>query len=156
MSPKDWGPPIWTLFHTMAAQLNDEKLVNPMMDQIQNVCSYLPCPECSTHAKHFFRCSARPTNKKEAIDMLYTFHNIVNKRSKKKPYDAKELEVYNNKNLLYAFNQFVRVYHTKGNMHLLTESWIRPRIVSNLKKFICDNITKFGTPNEEIVNECVN
>ena len=143
MSPDVWGPPIWKLFHTMAAQLTDEKLVDPMMGSIERVCSHLPCPDCSKHAADFWKRSARPKTKKEAIDILHHFHNNVNGRKSKKRYDAKELEVYEKTNLLSAFNDFVSVYHTKGNMNLMIESFHRKLIINDLKRFISGNINNF-------------
>ena len=144
MSPPEiWGPPVWRLFHTMAAQLTDEKLVDQMMGNIQNVCSHLPCPDCSAHATDFWKNSARVKTKQDAINILHHFHNNVNKRKGKKQYDTKEMEVYEKANLLQVFNDFVGIYHTKGNMKFLTESFHRKRVIYQLRGFISNNITNF-------------
>ena len=57
MSPSKWGPPIWTLFHTLAEQITDEGynvIGKQLYSYILKICKYLPCPDCSNHATIFF------------------------------------------------------------------------------------------------------
>ncbi len=146
--PSVWGPPIWLLFHTLAEKINEEhfnKLIPTLFTFIRRICMYLPCPECSQHATRFLS-NVKPNqiaNKNDFKSMLYFFHNTVNKRKNKKPFDYADMEKYKYSNLIYAFNSFVCVYNTKGNMKLLAESFQRQLIIKDLKKWIVDNIEYF-------------
>jgi hypothetical protein len=144
MSPPEiWGPPVWRLFHTMAAQINDERLIPTIMGHIKRICAYLPCPDCSKHATDFWSRVKSPTTKQEMIDILYNFHNQVNYIKRKPPHNYDKIDDYGKINLVYAFNDFIRVYNTKGNMNQLTESFQREIIIKNFKLFMVTNIRKF-------------
>ena len=57
MSPSQWGPPTWIFLHTLVAKIKDEQF--PVIGQqvianIIQICLFLPCPECSVHAKQFW------------------------------------------------------------------------------------------------------
>ena len=57
MSPNVWGPPVWMLLHSLAEKIKEEKFseIGPQLfNIIKNVCSNLPCPDCSMHATRFF------------------------------------------------------------------------------------------------------
>ena len=144
MSPPEiWGPPIWRLFHTMAAQLNDEKLIPETIGHIKSICRYLPCPDCSQHATDFWSRVKSPRNKQEFIDVLYNFHNHVNFRKRKPPHKYELIMNYDKINLIHAFNDFIRVYNTKGNMNQIAESFQREMIVKRFKLFMVTNIRNF-------------
>lgn len=148
MSPPEiWGPPVWRLFHTMAAQINDEKLIPAVMAHIKRICAYLPCPECSKHATEFWSRVKSPTNKQELIDMVYNLHNQVNYRKRKPPHNYELINNYRRIHLIYAFKDFIRVYNTRGNMNQLTESFQRELIVKNFKLFMMANIKSFVPSN---------
>jgi hypothetical protein len=57
MSPPEvWGPPIWTLFHTLIERINERYyhlIYQQLFNIIKQICTYLPCPECSTDAVIF-------------------------------------------------------------------------------------------------------
>ena len=58
MSPNQWGPPTWTLFHTIAEKMNEEAfpvLMPQFIFFLKRICSVLPCPECSQHATQFWK-----------------------------------------------------------------------------------------------------
>ena len=145
--PEQWGPPIWRLFHVMAAQLNDDRMVPIVLAYICQICAYLPCPECSKDATDFWTRVKRPTDKQGLIDILYNFHNHVNRKKRKPPHDYNTLYSYNKVNLIAAYNDFIRVYNTRGNMNLLMESFQRNMIVAEFRKFLVLNISKFSNAN---------
>ena len=57
MSPPEvWGPPIWTLFHTLVEKINERHhhlIYQQLFNIIKQICTYLPCPECSIDAVIF-------------------------------------------------------------------------------------------------------
>jgi hypothetical protein len=141
MSPNQWGPPIWTFFHTLAARIRDDSYqqVGPQIFiLISKICRYLPCPECSEHATQFL-ANIRPqgySTKTDLQRMLYVLHNVVNKR-KNKPMPGEEiLESYKNINVIDAYNKFIAAYNTRGNMKLLADTFQRQLIVTDVKRWV--------------------
>ena len=142
--PEQWGPPIWRLFHTLAAQLNDDTVVPVLLSHIQRICAFLPCPDCSAHATDFWRRVRPPTNKQELIDILYNFHNTVNYRKRKQSHNYEQIKLYNQYSIFGVFKDFIAVYNTNGNMKLLAESFQRKLIIDQFRLFLIKNATKFG------------
>ena len=149
MSPPEiWGPPIWTLFHTLSEKLNPHlytQVINSMFGIIVRICKFLPCPECSKDASNFLakiKISDYKT-KNDFKNMLYLFHNMVNAKKKKPLYNYANMSIYQNLNIVNVFNNFVAVYNTKGNMKLLTESFQRSIVIKDLKRWLMHNHESF-------------
>lgn len=150
MSPPEvWGPPIWTFLHTLVEKIDEKKFLElgpALVFHIRRIVTYLPCPDCSRHASRFF--SQLPpdkySSKKELKNALFVLHNLVNKRKNKKLMPISVLDDYKNKNIIYTYENFIRVYKTRGNMKLLTESFQRQIIVSGFKKWLLKNIKSFN------------
>jgi len=149
MSPNQWGPPTWTLFHSLAEKIS-EKEFTTLMPQliffIKRICSVLPCPECSQHATKFWKNVnvAGIKNKNDLRNLLCMFHNIVNKRKRKPLFEQDNLtNTYDNKNIINVYNHFVSVYQTNGNMNLIADSFQRKLILVEFKKWIMSNIRHF-------------
>lgn len=150
MSPNEWGPPTWTLFHTLAEKINEElfpTLMPELIFNIKKICTALPCPECSQHAVNFWRKININgiNNKTDLKNMLCLFHNIVNKRKNKPLFDNENLtSSYSNNNIINVYNNFVAVYQTRGNMQLLADSFQRKLILVAFKKWIMANFKNFS------------
>jgi hypothetical protein len=150
MSPPEvWGPPIWTFLHALAEKVNENRYIEiapQLFFFIRKICRYLPCPDCSQHASQFFsRVNfASLKTKDDFKNILFMLHNAVNRR-KFKPYfpHASLTEAYSNKKIVPVYNDFIRVFHTRGNMRLLAESFQRNMIVRDLKKWLTTNIAAF-------------
>jgi hypothetical protein len=148
MSTAIWGPPIWNLFHTLAAKIREDRyddLGQHLFRYIAKISMYLPCPQCSAHATAFFS-KINPANlktKNDLVNTIYILHNLVNKRKEKAMYGPRVLEQYKNKNIIHAYNYFANVYKTKGNMKLMTDTFQRQLIVGEFKKWLMANITAF-------------
>ena len=150
--PEVWGPPIWTFLHTMAEHVNEEifpKMKFSLFLYTKKICSLLPCPECSQHAMRFLAKVDinKMNNKLDFINMLYVFHNTVNKRKNKPFFNHDSLSKYKNNTIGTSFNHFVSVYHTKGNMNLIAESFQRQILLNDLKKWLM-KYYKYFTPNK--------
>ena len=145
MSPPEiWGPPVWTFFHTLAEKINEDyfhKIKFSLFFIIKRICNFLPCPECSQHASRFLaRINVQAIKDKNQFkQMLHLFHNTVNKRKKKAFFSFENTNKYKNYNLGATFNNFIKVYHTKGNMNLIAESFQRSLLIKDLKKWIMNN-----------------
>jgi hypothetical protein len=148
MSPSQWGPPTWIFLHTLVAKIKDEQF--PVIGQqvianIIQICLFLPCPECSVHAKQFWAnvVTKNINNKQDLINLLFVFHNAVNKRRSVKPFRYVDLQYYNTLKLIDTFNDFARNYNTNGNMKLLTESFHRSRLLQSLRGWLMSNLPSF-------------
>jgi len=143
-----WGPPVWTFFHTLAEKIHEDKFMKlkpALISYFKNICCNLPCPDCSMHARVFLtRINFAQINDKTTFKhFLHTFHNTVNKRKKLPNFDRDKLVVYANINLLSAFNNFLIVYSTKGNMKLLADSFQRAQILKGFKAWFILNAPNF-------------
>jgi hypothetical protein len=137
MSPPEvWGPPVWTLFHTLAEKMREDaygSVVQSTFHCIKSICKYLPCPECSHDATRFLE-KVQIQNYKTKNDfkvMLYLFHNYVNAKKKKPLYNFTHLSKYASLNMNMVVNNFINKYHTRGNLKLLTETFQRGFVVKN-------------------------
>jgi len=146
--PKTWGPPIWTLFHVLAEKINEEAyphIYKQLFNQIQKICRYLPCPECSHDATNFL-AKVRLTNIKTKYDfkmLFYMFHNFVNKKTRKPAFNIKYIDVYKKYNIISVINNFLIVYNTHGNMKLLMETFQRQFVIKEFNFWIKSNIRAF-------------
>jgi hypothetical protein len=147
-APEIWGPPTWTLLHTLAEKIHEDdynKLLPQMFGLIKRVCAYLPCPDCSQHATRFL-AKLKPeqiASKLELKNTLYLFHNMVNAKKKKPLFNYGNINAYQKLNIVNVFNNFVAVYNTKGNMKLLTESFQRTLVIKDLKRWLMANHNSF-------------
>ena len=148
MSTSVWGPPTWILFHTLTEKLSDEGFNNvglSLFNYIKRICNNLPCPDCAQHATQFLS-KVNISNIKSKTDLknlIYIFHNMVNKRKNKPMYNVNDLEKYKNINTIEKYNNFVAHFKTKGNMKLLADSFQRRILLNDFKKWMMFNIKFF-------------
>ena len=77
------------------------------------------------------------------MKVLYVLHNHVNKRKNKLLFKLEGLSLYDNKNIIQVYNQFIMVYNTRGNMKLLTDTFQRQMLTTEFKKWLMTNIRSF-------------
>jgi len=149
MSPNEWGPPIWTFFHTLAEKIKDEKFseLGPhLLHLIKRICAHLPCPDCSQHASTFLsRVHFQNIKNKQGLKItLFDLHNLVNKRKKKPIFSFQDLDLlYKRKNVVLCYNDFCRVFQTHGLMKLMADNLQRKFILQETKKWVIDHIQDF-------------
>ena len=149
MSPSQWGPPTWIFIHTLVAKIKDDQfpaIGQQVISHIIQICMFLPCPECSIHAKQFW-ANVNTKNiktKQDLINLIFVFHNSVNKRRGIRPFRYVDLQYYNTLNLIETFNNFARNFNTNGNMKLLTESFHRGRLLQILRVWLMSNLASFN------------
>lgn len=146
--PEVWGPPTWTLLHVLAEKVNEDNfqlLLPPLFNHIKRICSLLPCPECSQHAKQFLeKINIKDIKSKTDLkNIIYIFHNNVNVRKRKPLFIYSQLDKYKNISIMKAYNSFIVVYNTNGNLKLLTESFHRKFVINDFKKWLTDNLKYF-------------
>ena len=148
MSPNQWGPPTWIFMHTLAEKVKEDqfpRIGHQIIVNLIQICYNLPCPDCTEHAKEFWSKVkiGNIKSKMDLINLLFVFHNSVNKRKNLPPFRYENLAYYKTLNVANTFNQFARNFNTKGNMKLLTESFHRGRQLASLKSWIMATIGNF-------------
>jgi Erv1 / Alr family len=149
MSPSTWGPPTWIFMHTMAEKIKEESF--PIIGQhlillFIQISYHLPCPECSQHSKEFWS-KVKPgniKNKTDLINLLFVFHNIVNKRKRQLPFKYVDLQYYKTRNVIETFNKFAQNFNTKGNMNLINESFHRKLMMTSLRTWVMTHLVHFN------------
>jgi hypothetical protein len=147
-APEVWGPATWTLFHVLAEKINEfvyPRIAGQLFDVIRRICSALPCPECAQDATIFLSKVKiqELRSKNDFKNMIYMFHNYVNAKKRRPLFNYANLEIYKRYNIVSVFNRFISVYHTKGNMRLLAESFQRQIIIKNIREWFSRNICFF-------------
>ena len=149
MSPSYWGPSTWIFMHTLATKLKETSfpIIGPyLINALIQICNNLPCPECAQHAKLFWS-KVKTTNigsKTDLINLLFVFHNLVNKRRKIPQFKYESLRIYDSKNLIETYNIFSRNFNTRGNMNLINESFHRNIMLTSLRKWLMSNLDHFN------------
>jgi hypothetical protein len=151
MSPPEvWGPAVWILFHTLAekvSETNFNKISLSLFNMIKFISKNLPCPYCAADATRFLANINinKISTKQDLKNMLYVFHNYVNKKKHKLLLISTDLDdLYKNKNLSKVIVNFVKKYNTKGNMQLLSESFQRKLVLTEFKKWLRLNAEFFN------------
>ena len=149
MSPKNWGPPVWLLFHTMVEKMIDTEFakIGPQLFGImQQICKLLPCPDCATHATDVLNKVKFSSikNKEDFKMMLYYFHNTVNKRKGYALYRAEDLEIYSKYELSKVFYNFSNTFNEKTrSLKLMSQSLARKSLLIYLHDWFRNNQTSF-------------
>jgi len=150
MSPSYWGPSTWLFMHTLASKIKEDSfpLIGPNLIMILvKICNNLPCPECAQHAKMFW-ANVKTSNiktKTDLINLIFVFHNMVNKRKQLPMFRYENIGYYNTKNIVNTYNNFARNFNTKGNMNMINESFHRNMMLSSLRTWMLTNISHFDT-----------
>ncbi len=162
-APEIWGPAVWNLFHTLIEQLNENafQIIAPQMyEQFVRICKFLPCPDCASDATNFLAKVNFKNNIKSKLEFrntFYLFHNWVNARKRKPLFNYGNISIYSKYNIIVVINKFLSVYHTKGNMKMLNESFQRSLIVSTFRSWFTAVIGAFmpapPKPVEEVKEE---
>jgi hypothetical protein len=148
MSPNKWGPHIWRFFHSLSCNVKEEQfntVGRNILPVIKQICRTLPCQICSNHAMQFLNKinSNQINSKNDLINIIYIFHNYVNKTKNKPMFNVSDLNMYQNSNIVDAYNNFVTAYQTRGNMKLMADSFSRSNTLKLVKQFITNNANAF-------------
>lgn len=149
MSPSEWGPPTWIFMHMLAEKVKENSfplISQQLVKMIIQICNNLPCPECTNHAKTFWTnvSVANIKTKQDLIDLLFVFHNSVNKRKNTPAFKYENLNQYSQLKLIQTYNLFTQHFHTNGNMNLINESFHRRLMLISLRSWLMTNILHFN------------
>jgi hypothetical protein len=145
-----WGEPFWFLFHTMAEKVKDElfpSVREELLNLIYTICINLPCPDCSKHATQYLNGIhfKRIQSKSELKEMLFIFHNVVNKKKNIPLFSREDLDTkYSNALMIPILNNFmVHFRNKKSSIQMIANDFHRERIFKELQNWFNKNIHIF-------------
>ena len=145
-----WGEPTWFLFHTLSEKIKEESFASLKPELIQliySICTNLPCPDCSNHAKAYLdKINFNMIqNKEQLINMFFVFHNSVNKRKGYPLFKNDELhEKYSKAITVNIIQNFLHAFTQKNkNVHMIANDMHRKRILNTITAWFDKNIQNF-------------
>ena len=141
MSINKWGPAVWLLFHTIVEKIKEPdntRLCRELFYQIKNICKFLPCPDCASHATSNLANVniSRINSKTDLKQILFIFHNSVNIRKKKALFSIDELNKYSRANLSMVIYNFKMNYNSTRNMKLMGDTFQRTLVISQFDQWL--------------------
>jgi len=144
MSKTRWSVPTWILFHGLAEKIdedfykaNNEKVFNI----VKIICQNLPCPYCRENAsKYLKKIKIKNIKTKEEFKtFLFTFHNHVNKKLKKKEFELSILNKYKLINMFKAYTWFDQNFYGSYIISHDFNKWRRNLVNIKVKEFFSEN-----------------
>ena len=146
-----WGEPTWFLLHTLAEKVKAESFSEirvKLLNIVYTICTNLPCPDCSNHAKTFLDGVNFNTiqTKDQLKNLLFNFHNTVNKRKGFAIFNYTDLdEKYANAVTINMVYNFVKFFNPKNySIRMIANDFHRNRITEIIKNWFNDNLKYFS------------
>ena len=146
-----WGEPTWYLFHTLAEKVKEEyfsSVRQELLNTIYVICKNLPCPLCANHATQYMNGINFNTiqTKKDLIDLLWNFHNEVNKKKNFPVFSYDQLsEKYSRANLINIIQVFMIHFKDKhASLRMIADDLYRQQISSKMQDWFRKNIQYFN------------
>lgn len=144
-----WAKPMWTLFHAMAENISDsdfQEVRSSLLNMVFTICTHLPCPTCSEHAKEFLNGVNFNTiqTREDLRRLFFEFHNTVNARKGFPQYSYDKLVFYKNADMKQVVQNFLQQYARKTkNIRYLADDFQRNRIAETVKSWFLVNLFRF-------------
>lgn len=146
-----WGEPVWFFLHTLAHKVRDERFTSirtDLLKHIYTICTNLPCPDCSLHAKNYLNGINfnNIQTKNDLKNMLYSFHNSVNKRKGFSEFPIEQLnQKYEEANFSAISNYFFNVFLDKhSSPRMISDDVYRARLTYNIRAWLTENANCFN------------
>lgn len=117
-----WGPPTWFFLHCLAEKIHPDHYLlikDTLWNSIKELCSTLPCPDCSSHATDYLSKIPTPPTKNHFVQAIYIFHNVVNQNTGKPPFPAERLGQYKSIPLSLVYSFYKKTLHQPYNPKLM-------------------------------------
>tara|TARA_Y100000816_G_C26075960_1_gene566391 strand:+ start:29 stop:484 length:456 start_codon:yes stop_codon:yes gene_type:complete len=150
MSKAEWGRATWYLLHTLPLKLKktESSHIPTLWEKLSKICSVLPCPDCSSHAKGYIKYNA-PKMKGDigSLNMFFlNMHNWVNRRLKKPEVSAEQcVQKFSRANTNAVVRYFLQIL-SKNARHdkAMLESFNRQRIMKEFANYFNKNAHRFN------------
>lgn len=145
-----WGEPTWFLLHTLSEKVKNDSFAlirNELLQNIYNICTNLPCPVCSEHAKQYLNSINFNSilTKQDLKIILFNFHNQLNAKKGFPIFTENELyEKYSKANTINIIYNFMDSFLEKDKIpQMMANGMFRRRIASKLGEWFTNNIIHF-------------
>ena len=146
-----WGGPTWMFLHTIVEKIKDEnfpRLRNDLFKNIYMICTNLPCPECSMHAKNYLNGVNfnSITTKTQLKTMLYEFHNSINIRKGFELFKIVDLDLTYREQVLHVtfYNFLIKFKDRSASNRFIHEDIYRSQLSKDLIKWFNANKEYFN------------
>lgn len=147
-----WGEPTWFLLHTLVEKIKESDFLllrQELVHIIYLICTNLPCPTCSDHARSYLNTINLDSiqTKTQLKDMLFVFHNSVNKKKQYPMFDYTELEEkYSKAITINIIRNFILHYKDSHSSSILmiANDFHRSNIVNHITQWFSKNIHHFS------------
>lgn len=146
-----WGEPTWYLFHALAEKVKEERFQSirgELLNTIYVICKNLPCPLCANHATQYMNAINFNTiqTKQDLIDLLWNFHNEVNKKKNFPVFPHEQLsEKYARANLINIIQVFMIHFKDKhASLRMIADDMYRQQISTKMQDWFRKNIQSFN------------
>jgi Erv1 / Alr family len=137
-----WGAPTWRFLHCLCQKITEYGFSQnrvTILGLISAICTNLPCPICAEHAKaYLMKCNFHNIRSKGDLkEVLFTFHNHVNKHKGYAEFTRDQLEtMYTSMNFVGALSQFVSMFKqiNQGGKFLAVEMF-RTRLTVRIQNW---------------------
>jgi hypothetical protein len=160
MSSIKWGPPTWSLIHTLIETAQKTNFINfnnfkiQLFNIIKNICIFSSCPTASHNSKIFFEKT--DLNKLNNINdfkiLLYIFHNFINSKRRVQLFNYNDMNIYENINIKLAYNNFINIF-IDNNIQINIKMKQTIKELSNFIKFLMHNKSITKKENDETITE---
>ena len=145
-----WGEPVWFILHTLSYKIKNESFMllrADLLKHIYTICTNLPCPDCSSHAKTYLGGINfnNIRTKSDLINMLFEFHNSVNRRKGMVEFPREQFESkYSIANTEAIMAYFIRAFMDKhASPRMISDDMYRARLTNNIKSWFISNKLHF-------------
>ena len=154
-SPQDqpkkmkWGEPTWFLLHTLCEKVKDEhfnEIRASLLNIIYLICTNLPCPDCSAHAKQYLdKINMNMIQTKDQLKrVMFDFHNTLNVRKQFRIFKYDDLTKYSNARTINIIYNFMAYYDVKNrSIHMISNDIYRNNMIAKIKDWFNQNIKYF-------------
>jgi hypothetical protein len=150
MNKSVWGPCTWNVLHVLSMKIKESDFSshkNKLIDMIIKICSHLPCPICSMHAKQLMgKYNIRRIQTKEGlVKTLFLIHNEVNKKLKKPHFEYEKIKnIYLSMNTRQVFTDYYNKYSVMNfGEKMMLYSFHRKLFLKQYKQFMQNHIHLF-------------
>lgn len=144
-----WGEPTWFLLHTLCEKVRETdfpQIKQSLINTIYLICTNLPCPDCSAHAKQYLdgiNFNAIQT-KEQLKRVIFDFHNSLNVRKGFPIFNSQDLQKYSTAITINIIYNFMNFYSVKNHgIHMISNDIYRSRMIDTIKTWFNVNIKYF-------------
>ena len=145
-----WGEPTWFLLHTLCEKVKTDSFASirsELLYNIYTICTNLPCPVCSDHAKQYLNSINFNSilTKQDLKIILFNFHNQLNAKKGFPIFTENDLnEKYSKANTINIIYNFIDSFLDKNRSpQMIANDMFRRRIASKLGEWFTNNIIHF-------------